>query len=183
MTDQHFGLVCSILYGISLLFKKYFLIINMPAILSNFDIVNILERNNIFLVYIGYKDMLVDSKLQSGCYIINMSDSDDGTGGSHWTAIMIDKNYAVYFDPLGSPPPWVVIQYLLNDNVLYNQKKIQNEVTAICGWYVILFIYYMTNMKKQEPNLFPRFQKFLNLFSYDVEDNRKLLQEYLKPLR
>lgn len=157
----------------------------MPAILSNFDIVNILERNNIFLVYIGYKDMLVDSKLQSGCYIINMADSDDGTGGTHWTAMMIEKHNVVYFDPLGTPPPSIVKQYVrsIDDDVLYNQKKIQNEVSAICGWYVILFIYYMTNMKKQEQNIYKRFKNFLNLFSYDVEDNRKLLQEYLKPLK
>lgn len=158
------------------------------AILSNFDIGNVLERNGIPLVYIGFKDKLIGTHLQVGSYVLNMADSDDGTGGTHWICFLVERingiHHVVYFDPFGLDPPEIVKKYVskIDDDIVYNNEQLQNENSSICGWYVIYFIYYMNKMKQQEQDIYKRFRLFLRLFSTRPEDNRTLLKEYLKPL-
>lgn len=162
----------------------------MPgAILSNFDIMEILERNGIHLAFIGYKDKLHETPLQCGSYIINTATSDDGTGGVHWTALQIEQidgiHHVVYFDPLGVAPPNEVLQYVrkIDDDLWWNSEQLQNENTAICGWYVLYWVWYMNQMKNKTKSIYTRYRHFLMSFSKEVENNRRLLQEYLKPLR
>lgn len=158
----------------------------MPAVLSNTDIIELLERNGIHLVFINYKDQLEETPIQVGSYVVNMADSDDGSGGTHWVAFIIEKidsvYHTVYFDAFGLAPSEAVKQYLapIDDDIVYNWNQIQNENSSICGWFVVYWIWFMNTMKNAEPNIYLRYKKFLNLFSSREEDNRKLLQQYLK---
>lgn len=158
------------------------------AVLSNFDIDDILRRNGVHLVYIGYKDKLIETPLQVGSYVINLADSHDGTGGTHWVSFFIelinDVHHVVYFDPFGLAPPEIIKHYIqkIDDDIIYNTEQIQNENSSICGWFCLYWVYYMNKMKKQEKNIYKRYKLFLKLFSSRPEDNRTLLQEYLNPL-
>lgn len=161
----------------------------MPgAILTNFDIGGILERNGVRLAFIGYKDKLRETPLQVGSYIVNTANSDDGTGGVHWTAFLVERtdgiHHTVYFDPLGAPPPPEVRMYVrkIDDDVWWNSEQLQNENTAICGWYVLYWVWYMNRRREQQRSIYTRYRHFLRMFSTRPEDNRKLLEEYLKPL-
>lgn len=159
------------------------------AILTNFDIQDILERNGTPPVFIGYKDQLREKPLQVGAYVVNTASSNDGTGGVHWTAFLIEKiggiHHVVYFDPLGQPPPPEVRIYVrkIDDDVWFNSEQLQNENTSICGWYVLFWIYYMVQKRTRTLSIYTRYKNFLSMFSKEVENNRRLLQEYLKPLR
>lgn len=158
------------------------------AILTNFDIQDVLERNGTPPVYIGYKDKLREKPLQVGAYVVNTAESDDGTGGVHWTAFLIERidgvHHVVYFDPLGHPPPAEVRNYVrkIDENVWWNSEQLQNENTSICGWYVLYWIWFMMMKRKQTPSIYTRYRNFLSMFSKEVEKNRALLQEYLKPM-
>lgn len=159
------------------------------AILTNFDIGEILERNGVRPVFIGYKDKLRETPLQVGSYVVNTAESDDGTGGVHWTAFLIEKidgiHHVVYYDPLGVAPPTEVKQYVrkIDEDIWWNNEQMQNENTSICGWYVLYWIWYMNRRKEQTKSIYTRYRQFLRMFSQDVEKNRTLLQEYLKPLK
>lgn len=154
------------------------------AILNNFNIETILLRNGIGLDYIGYKDRLSDTPLRQGNYVLNMADSLDGTGGTHWVGMMIENNHVVYFDPFGLSPVEVVKQFVRAlPPPVFNTEQLQNENSSICGWYVLFFLFYMNKMKTKEPNMETRFKNFLGLFSTDPKQNRTLLQEYLKLVR
>lgn len=158
----------------------------MPAVLSNTDIIELLERNGIHLVFINYKDQLEETPIQVGSYVVNMADSDDGSGGTHWVTFIIEKidsvYHTVYFDAFGLAPSEAVKKYLapIDDDIVYNWNQIQNENSSICGWFVVYWIWFMNTMKNAEPNIYLRYKKFLKLFSSREENNRKLLQQYLK---
>lgn len=159
------------------------------AILTNFDIGEILERNGIRPVFIGYKDQLRETPLQVGSYVVNTATSYDGTGGVHWTAFLIERiggiHHVIYFDPLGVAPPPEILMYVrkIDDDLWWNNEQLQNENTSICGWYVLYWIYYMVMTRQQTPSIYTRYRQFLAGFSKNVEQNRRLLQEYLKPLQ
>lgn len=158
------------------------------AVLTNWDIGEILERNHTPPVFIGYRDKLRETPLQVGSYVVNTAESDDGTGGVHWTAFLIEKidgiHHVVYFDPLGAAPPAEIKMYVrkIDEDVWWNNEQLQNENTAICGWYVLYWVWYMNRRRQQTRSIYTRYRQFLRMFSTRVEDNRRLLQEYLKPM-
>ena len=69
--------------------------------------------------------------------------------GSHWVAIFSPKKGPTYyFDSFGRPPPneiLTLIERNSKEGWKYNKKKIQGDLSTICGLYCIKFIKSLPN--------------------------------------
>ena len=124
--------------------------------LSNFDLLEILDKKNLSINGIFSKDLL--PTLKKGFYIINIQNHDEGSG-THWTCLLYDNNDDnIYFDSFGFAAPMEVQRHLKSYS--YNDKKIQNIDSTACGYYCICFIQYMHNKK----NIKQAFDNFIKIF-------------------
>lgn len=140
--------------------------------LSNFDILDILDKKNININGIYSKDLL--PKLKKGFYIINIQNSNDGNG-THWTSLLYNgENDNYYFDSFGSPAP-IEVQEKLKD-YYYNDKQIQNMESSACGYYCIAFIEYMNGKK----DLKKSFENFIKIFKNNSKYNDIILKNFVK---
>jgi len=109
---------------------------------SDSDLWHLADRINLPLQWIGFKNELPTHAL--GNYIVNLASSTDGTGGTHWCAIRLEKGQALYFDPFGIAPPKDVLKWLFrwvgpnHKKIIINQTDIQNLISNWCGQYCIL---------------------------------------------
>lgn len=104
------------------------------------------------------------------CAII--ANTDDHTQpGSHWVAFHINpRGEGVYFDSFGVPPTDHKFKRLLRRNCriyTYNNKRLQNFSSVICGQYCIVMLHWLCNA-----NSLRSFQK---LFSSDTKRNDDIL--------
>jgi hypothetical protein len=156
----------------------------MPAITTNIDLMNAAARNKIPLVGVFFKDQL-PKEVRPGGYIFNLQDSDQGEG-THWTAAWVEDGKVVYFDPFGIGPPENVKRFFwgMDKTMDYNKKVIQNIESFICGYYVLYFLWYMSRFCRfqEARNIHQRFKNFQRLWSEDAEDNRTLLEKYIRCL-
>ena len=121
-------------------------------------------------VTITSKDRLIDycNKKEAGFYIVNLDDSTDPRGGTHWVALhMKNKKFFSYFDSYGAPPP-VEIMRLCHSSLIYSTKQIQADNSTACGWFCLCFIIYFPLHDRD-------YQKFLNMFSTDLKLNDGIL--------
>jgi hypothetical protein len=117
--------------------------------LSNFDINDMCNVLDIKLNGIYMKNELNKIKCKSGCYIINMSNT--GEAGTHWIALYINKNNAIYSDSFGISPPDQIVLFLKNiTNISYNRKQIQDVKSSACGFFCILFLYICLNLDSDD---------------------------------
>lgn len=132
------------------------------------------EKYGIPLRAVVFKDQLYDIPLESGGYIINMSDS--GSMGTHWICLWIEKKKVVYFDSFGISPPIEIRNAVKNltNKILVSDKHIQNINSGWCGIYNLFFLWFMHNHKKK--NIEKRLESFIDLFSDDVEKNLSILK-------
>ena len=151
----------------------------MPAISSNVELLDAAIRNDIPLVAIAYKDRLPDY-VSPGGYIFNLADHDDGAG-THWTGAWVEGKQAVYFDPFGFPAPENVKRFFrtIDRQMEWSDVHVQNIQTAICGYYVLYFLWHMAH---RCGSIHDKFKQFKKMWSNDPEDNRKLLAGYLETL-
>ena len=89
-------------------------------------------------------------------FIMNLSDRDSKEGGTHWTAVWIDKYDCIYFDSFGREPEPETVEGLKKlcetsyENVTmrkfkHNKKLIQDIDSSDCGYFCINFIERMCN--------------------------------------
>ena len=80
-------------------------------------------------------------------YIINLQNSNEN--GSHWTSFIKDKNNIYYYDSFGVifPENQYHIFFKNADNIYYIDKHDQNIDSTSCGYWVLAFLFYMTNTK------------------------------------
>lgn len=154
------------------------------AITTNFDLADATKRNNIPLVGIYFKNNL-PKEVRPGGYIFNLA--NEGEDGTHWVGGWVEKDKkdgkmdVVYFDPFGFPAPENIKKFfsVIDRNLVYSRKQIQNINSFICGYYVLYFLFYMSRHTDQ---LFIKMKDFMRLWSFEPENNRSLLERYLKPL-
>lgn len=140
--------------------------------LSNFKIMEILNKKNLPINGIYSKDRL--PTLKKGFYIINIQNSDEGSG-THWTSLYYDNDHNnIYFDSFGFPAPMEIQQHLKSYS--YNDKQIQNIDSTACGYYCIAFILYMNNKK----NKVEAFENFLKIFKTNKLHNDIILKNLTK---
>ena len=138
--------------------------------LSNFDMLEILDNKNLPINGIFSKDRL--PSLKKGFYIINIQNSDEGSG-THWTCLYYSNDDSLYFDSFGFAAPMEVQQHLKNYS--YNDKQVQNIDSTACGYYCIAFIKFLHNKTDKEKS----FLTFLKLFNLQTFKNDKILYDLL----
>ena len=111
-------------------------------------------------------------KIKDGAYIINLE--DENSKGTHWVALFIDRNLAVYFDSFGIEYiPQEVLNKIKDKSITHNIFRIQNNESVMCGLYCIVFIEYMLAGKT--------LLDYTNLFSpNDYKNNDKIIYKYFK---
>ncbi len=102
------------------------------------------EINNYFKnkrQYLGtYAKDAIPKELASkteGAMVINLGDGS--TGGTHWVAILMNKNNTIYFDSFGCEPPKQVLAFMKKRKLpsFYADRQIQDLKTSSCGWFCI----------------------------------------------
>lgn len=118
----------------------------ISGITSDEDLKLLAKKINIKLNGIFFKNELPQIPHQ-GNYIINLSSSNDGSGGTHWCYLFLtkDNDYkALYFDPFGMPEPSLVTKFIMkwvnnkHNNIIRNNIDIQNLSSNYCGQYCLL---------------------------------------------
>ena len=139
--------------------------------LSNFKILEILDKRNLPINGVFSKDLL--PSLKKGFYIINIQNHDEGSG-SHWTCLYYDDKDNIYFDSFGFAAPMEIQRHLKSYS--YNDKQIQNIDSTSCGYYCIAFIQYMNNKTNKKTS----FDTFLNIFKTNKLYNDVILKNLTK---
>ena len=116
------------------------------------------------------KDQIPKRLKKNFWYILNMEDHDGVNGGTHWVCFK-NSNPLEYYDSFGFPPPQEVLQRAKND-VLYNDREIQDIKSTACGWFCVACILCDTG-----PGHFVR---FVNMFSNNTKHNDSILKQILK---
>ncbi len=84
------------------------------------------------------------AKKKKGAMIINMGNS--GGGGTHWVALLLNKNSTIYFDSFGVVPSEEVLSFIRKRTqallcpAFYVDRQLQHLKASSCGWYCIYFI-------------------------------------------
>ena len=135
---------------------------------SDIDLEILFDKYNIKLNDVCCKDQINRKFINDGYYIVNLQDSNQN--GSHWCCLYKKKNYYYWFDSYGCEPPQEILQ--ISKNINYNKHIIQDLQSSCCGYYCLLFCYYI--QKKKDIN------DFHKLFNNDYKDNDYKLMKYLK---
>lgn len=152
--------------------------------MTNHQLLDHSIRLGLPLVGIFNKDKLPKER-KEGFYVINLQDDYDEHGndldGTHWTVFLIERNKCAYFDSFGFNPP-AQVQLFLKPFLPYPyaKKQIQNPRSEVCGYYVLYWMWFMTRHKNIP--IEKRLDKFMDLWSDDHTQNKKLLERYIKPL-
>ena len=84
-----------------------------------------------------------DSKLYSDRGFVNI---DNGSqGGSHWNCFIVKDNKSFFFDSFGFQPDEFILNQLLKP-IIYNNYKIQDINSRLCGTYSLYFFYLIERM-------------------------------------
>jgi hypothetical protein len=141
----------------------------MELPLTNYDIEAHYRQFKINLIAcIDYHD-LNQYGLHDGSYVLNL-------GNQHWTGLYVIDQVGVYFDPFGVIYPVEVKKFC--QNIIYSDDQIQPIKSVLCGYYVLAFLYFMTN--KFQYNLQYTLNQFRSKFNDDTKKNDKILQTMIK---
>ena len=129
--------------------------------LTNSDLYSIAIKLKLKLNGIYMKDEL-PTNLKEGNYIINLENSNQS--GSHWTCFIKSKNDIFYYDSFGVVMPQNAYDIFLKnvDNIYHIDKHDQNLDATSCGWWVVAFLFYMTNTNGHMLNRMKKFDKKFN---------------------
>lgn len=157
----------------------------MIDLLSNVDLINYSKLLHIPLHNVLSKDLFAKVKPKKGGYIINLQDHDKGNG-THWTALVLLEDHAIYYDSYGIVPPKDIRKFVSRYDkkmpILYSTDQIQSLESVLCGWYCIFFLYYFTVLHKNSKAKVRYLQNKHNaIFSIrNRQRNDKILQSLIK---
>ena len=146
--------------------------------LTNREITEICNKNNIQLNFCFYKDKI--KKLTNGNYIINLDDYPNS--GTHWIALNIRNKNHCYADSYGIPPPQKLsnLIYKKYNHIVYNANQIQDNNSLKCGYFCIVFLHFVSNLK-DDTNYNDKINDFLTDFWLgDEKKNDKQIVNYFK---
>ena len=112
-------------------------------------------------------------KLYPFSIIINLSSVNEP--GSHFVSVFVRNGKVIYYDSLGLPSINPHINKFLKQYAnVYKSNNMQFQClnSVFCGYYAALFVILMDRGMS--------FQKFLNLYSKNCEDNDMIVVELLK---
>ena len=117
--------------------------------------------------------------LKEGNYIINLQNHDEP--GSHWACFVKHQNDIYYNDSFGVIMPQNEYDIFKeeSDNIYYNTIDQQNINASSCGWWAIMFLYFM---KVSKGSMINRFIMFNKKFSKDTLKNEEILKKYIEKI-
>ena len=146
---------------------------------SSIDLERIAHTLKLPLVGVFSKDTL-PNRCFVGSYIINLEDSDAGSG-SHWILLKIfPTKEVIYFDSFGLSPPQQIKDFV-KGKIATSNREIQDIDATTCGYFCLACDHYMTYQKPKRP-IYERFDDFLNIFKADTKKNDEILLDYLNQM-
>ena len=80
--------------------------------------------------------------IKKGAYVTNLDEYENT--GTHWIALFVKNNEAIYFDSFGLEHiPNEINKFIDNKNIKSNIFRLQAYHSIMCGYYFIEFINYM----------------------------------------
>ena len=136
-----------------------------PHPLTNFEIGRYFEDELLFNGVFS-RNNLPDLPRDGG-YVVNLDDL--GESGTHWVAIFVNGNRAVYFDSFGVEHlPREIQRFLRGKDLMVNIYRVQDAKSVLCGYYCIKFLDFMFDGKT--------LMDFTSLFSpHDFKENEKII--------
>jgi hypothetical protein len=154
--------------------------------LSNYQLANIAEdlKLNLPIHQILMKDELKSAKIAN--FIINLQSTYQGNG-SHWCALIVEKNEAFWCDSFASPPPLEIIQACKKNksikHLYFNNWIIQHIDSQLCGFYCLGLLLYIKMNREKYPSLKECSNSWINLFVDETTQNGSILKYFLKSKR
>ena len=110
--------------------------------------------------------------IEKGAYVINLAEYQNT--GTHWIALFVKTNEAIYFDSFGIEHiPKEINKFIGNKNIISNIFRIQAYDSIMCGYSCIEFINYMLKGKT--------LLDYTNLFSpNDFKKNDRVIKRIFK---
>ena len=128
--------------------------------LTNYDLVNLAHNFQLPIVSICMKDKL-PRRVRDGNYIINLQSSDGGRNhGTHWTALVVQGQQALFFDPFGVWPSTEIRDFVKRRkgcHLAFTTTDIQDLHSNYCGWFCLGFLIFCHRGHSPE--------EYLSLFS------------------
>ena len=105
-------------------------------------------------------------------YVINLDEYENT--GTHWIALFVKTNEAIYFDSFGIEHiPTEINNFIGNKEIKANIFRLQAYDSITCGYFCIEFINHMLKGKT--------FLDYTNLFSpYDFKKNDQIIKIIFK---
>ena len=141
-----------------------------PDPLKNFEIQRYYENEPRFNGVFSRNNL--PKKVKDGAYVINL---DETAGiGTHWIALLCNKNKIVYFDRFGvEHVPEEIKKFIGHKNIEPNIFRVQASNSVMCGYFCNGFIDIMLAGKK--------LTDFTNLFSpHDFKKSDQIILSYFK---
>ena len=110
--------------------------------------------------------------IKKGAYVISLDEYDNT--GTHWVALFVKTNEAIYFDSFGIEHiPKEINKFIDNNKIKSNIFRIQAYDSIMCGYFCIKFINYMLKGKT--------LLDYTNLFSpNDFKKNDRVIKRIFK---
>ena len=147
--------------------------------LTNFDLEQMCRYYHVPLITCTMKDQL-PVKIKDGNYIINLQSSTQGDG-THWTALIIRNDTALYFDSFGAPPSTEIIDFVKKRkriHLAFNNEIIQDLKSSMCGYFCLALILYVKHHRSIP--LVQSAEDFIRLFMDDTKKNDEILRDFFK---
>lgn len=140
---------------------------------TNFELQDLADKMRIpNLKQICYKDELTKVEPNSS-YIINLQHSKSEGNGTHFTALVCDKEgKCMYMDSYGENAPKAIMKLLKKRKWGYTTKVIQGNTTNLCGFFCLAFIYFLTIYKQRTKEIAQDANLFMALFE-DLENTNE----------
>lgn len=136
---------------------------------TNEELIQAAQQLKIPLRAIRFKDQLKELRPKFGAYIINMANSDDHSGGTHWIALLLGKQNGhargCYFDSFGLPAPVELREFAKEFNIndlICSNVQIQSINSGWCGEYCIDWLNEMTH---GHGSFEDKFEKYIHKYS------------------
>jgi hypothetical protein len=150
-------------------------------LLSNIDLNYLSKLFKIPLINILSRDLFKQAVPKLGSYIVNLDHSSGG--GTHWTAFIITKDLAIYYDSFGAPLPEAVLKFIKRYNnknkIIYSSDQIQHKDSVYCGYFCVYWLYFFNVLHARCKNYRYLVNRHNMIYSLD---NRKLNDKILKGL-
>ena len=117
-------------------------------------------------------EIIYQKKLKKGEYVINLNEYENT--GTHWVALFVKTNEAIYFDSFGIEHiPKEIEHAISNKEIKASIFRLQTYDSIMCGYYCIEFINHMLKSKT--------LLDYTNLFSpNDFKKNDQIIKRIFK---